>query len=154
MKCSWLFTVVICLYQELKTARQQQTKRRQLNVLYLILQISEILCHLQQPRPVLVQVSSQQSLAHRWCHILEPHQAQVRGLQMLWFLIKINNHLSRSSVVVVCDTVWRFQLKCVWNDGRLVSGSCCQTLEDEMISDSSWRRNSAVGYFIRFYLQR
>lgn len=43
----------------------------------LSLQTGQVLCHLQQPRPIPVKVSPQQPLAHRWCHILDSEHAQV-----------------------------------------------------------------------------
>lgn len=122
------------------------------NSFSLLLKIGEVLCHLQQPWPFPLQVSSQQPLAHWWCHLLDLEHAQVSQQRMInnlyctqWGLTNLKRPFHFDEFPPsACATVWRYQQKCEWRGGRSASGSCSQTLEDEMISDSSWRRNSAV----------
>lgn len=48
--------------------------------LFPLLQDSEVLRHLRQPRPFPLRLSSQQPLAHGRCHILDSERAQVSQL--------------------------------------------------------------------------
>lgn len=108
----------------------------------LFLQIGEVLRHLQQPRSVPLQLSSQQPLAHRWCHLLDPEHAQVSQLRLTRSSRRVNGN--SLSVTPSSATVWKRRLECEWRGGPSASESCSQTLEGGMTSDSSWRKNSAV----------
>lgn len=67
---------------------------------FLLLQDSEVLCHLQQPWPFPLQVSSQQPLAHWWCHLLDLEHAQVSHLRPIDYIEITPNQINLFMVMI------------------------------------------------------
>lgn len=82
---------------------------KKVNSFTLLLQIGEVLCHLQQPWPFPLQVSSQQPLAHWRCHVLDLEHAQVSQLRMICIVfieVQLNVGVSFKTTRSFCS-VWR-----------------------------------------------